>query len=159
MSDRIEKQVVLKASRERVWHAISYAQQFGAWFGVAFDGPFVAGTHLTGKMVPTQVDAEVAKRQEPYRDRPFAWTVDRIEPMQTISFRWHPFALDPAVDYSSEPMTLIVMQLEEVAGGTQLTITESGFDQIPLARRAQAFAANSGGWDAQARLIAKYLDA
>jgi uncharacterized protein YndB with AHSA1/START domain len=159
MSDRIQKVVTLKAPRERVWRAISDAQQFGTWFGVEFDGPFVAGAHVRGTMTPTKVDADVAKMQEPYRGRAFDWTVDRIEPMQMIAFRWHPFALDPNVDYSAEPTTLIEMVLDEVAGGTKLTITESGFDNIPLARRAQAFAANDGGWTKQIELIAKYLDA
>ena len=110
-------------------------------------------------MVPTQVDPEVAKMQEAYRGMAFAWSVDRIEPVHMISFRWHPFAIDPKTDYSSEPTTLIVFELAEAPGGTNLTITESGFDKIPLARRAAAFAANSGGWETQAVLLAKYLDA
>jgi uncharacterized protein YndB with AHSA1/START domain len=159
MSDRIQKVVTLKAPRDRVWRAISDAQQFGTWFGVEFDGPFVAGAHMRGTLVPTKVDAAVAKTQEPYRGRTFEWTVDRIEPMQMIAFRWHPFALDPNIDYSHEPTTLIEMVLDEVPGGTKLTITESGFDNIPLARRAQAFAANDGGWTKQLELVAKYLDA
>jgi uncharacterized protein YndB with AHSA1/START domain len=159
MSDRIQKVVTLKAPRERVWRAVSDAQQFGTWFGVEFDGPFVAGAHVRGRITPTKVDADIAKKQEAYSGRAFDWTVDRIEPMTTIAFRWHPFALDPNVDYSKEPTTLIEMVLDEVPGGTRLTITESGFDNIPLARRAAAFAANDGGWDMQAKLLAKYLDA
>ena len=83
--------------------------------------------------------------------------VERVEPMSLFSFRWHPFAIERGVDYSAEPMTLVTFALEEVAGGTRLTITESGFDALPLARRAKAFAANDGGWIAQAELIAKYL--
>ena len=142
-----------------VWRAISDARQFGAWFGVEFDGPFVAGQHLRGRMVPTQVDPAVAKVQEPYRGMPFDWTVERIEPEQTIAFRWHPFAIDPEVDYASEPTTLVVFSLEEAEGGTRLTITETGFDNIPLARRVAAFTANSGGWELQVGMIAKYLDA
>lgn len=156
-TDRIEKKVVLRAPRERVWRAISDAKQFGTWFGVEFDGPFVAGQRVTGKIVPTQVDPAVAKMQEPYSGMAFDYTVEQIEPMRRFSFRWHPFAIDPAVDYSKEPTTLVVFELEEVAGGTQLTITESGFDRIPLERRAKAFAANEGGWQAQSELIAKYL--
>jgi uncharacterized protein YndB with AHSA1/START domain len=159
MSDRIEKRVFLKAPRERVWRAISDAEQFGAWFGVDFDGPFVAGKHLSGRMAPTKVDPAIAKLQEPYRGAKFDWTVDRIEPIHTMAFSWHPFAIDPAVDYSSEPMTHIIFELAEAPGGTNLTITETGFDRIPLARRAQAFGANSEGWEMQAALIAKYLDA
>lgn len=157
--DRIEKKVVLRAPLERVWRAVSDAQEFGSWFGVAFDGPFVAGTQLAGRIVPTQIDAEVARLQEPHRGKAFAWVVDRIEPMRRISFRWHPFAVEPGVDYSKEPMTLIVLALEEVTGGTLLTITESGFDKIPLERRAKAFTANDSGWTMQATLIEKYLAA
>ncbi len=156
-TDRIEKRVLLRAPRERVWHAISDAKQFGTWFGVEFDGPFAAGALMKGRIVPTKVDPEVAKTQEPYTGAAFDCTIDRIEPMNRFSFRWHPFAIDPKVDYSNEPTTLVVFELEEVAGGTQLTITESGFDKIPLERRAKAFAANDGGWTKQLELIAKYL--
>jgi uncharacterized protein YndB with AHSA1/START domain len=158
-TDRIEKKVLMRASRERVWRAVSDAAEFGGWFGVAFDGPFAAGTRLTGKIVPTSVDAEVAKLQEPHKGKAFAWLIDRIEPMRRIAFRWHPFAVEPDVDYTKEPMTLIVFELEEVSGGTLLTITESGFDQIPLERRAKAFTANDGGWTMQMTLIEKYLAA
>jgi uncharacterized protein YndB with AHSA1/START domain len=158
-TDRIEKRVLLRAPRDRVWRAISDAKQFGSWFGVEFDGPFVAGARLTGRITPTKVDAEVAKSQEPYAGRAFECTIERIEPMRLFSFRWHPFAIDPSVDYSKEPTTLVVFELEEAAGGTELRITESGFDKIPLERRAKAFAANDGGWTAQAKLIEKYLAA
>ena len=156
-TDRIEKSVLLRATQERVWQAISDSKQFGSWFGVQFDGPFVAGASIVGKMVTTTVDAEVAKRQEAYKGHRFEFAVDRIEPTRLFSFRWHPFAMDSSVDYSKEPSTLVVFQLDEVADGTKLTVTESGFDQIPLERRAKAFAANEGGWAAQMTLIEKYL--
>jgi uncharacterized protein YndB with AHSA1/START domain len=155
--DRIEKKVLLRAPRERVWRAVSDARQFGAWFGVDFDGPFTPGARLTGRIVPTTVDEEVARLQRPHEGKPFEITLDRIEPERIFSFRWHPFAMDRAVDYSSEPTTLVAFELEEVEGGTLLTIAESGFDGIPLTRRAQAFAANDGGWTHQAKLIEKYL--
>jgi uncharacterized protein YndB with AHSA1/START domain len=158
-TDRIEKKILLRASQERVWRAVSDAKEFGSWFGVAFDGPFVAGARLAGRIVPTKVDAEVAKSQEPYSGASFECIVEQIEPMRFFSFRWHPFAVDPGVDYSREPTTLVAFELQEVAGGTELTITESGFDRIPLERRAKAFAANDEGWSAQARLIEKYLAA
>jgi uncharacterized protein YndB with AHSA1/START domain len=157
-TDRIEKKVLLRAPRERVWQAISDATQFGTWFGVEFDGPFVAGKRMTGKIVPTKVDPEIAKMQQPYTGMAFEYTVDRIEPMRLFSFRWHPFAIDPKVDYSREPTTLVVFELEEVPGGTQLTITETGFDGIPLERRAQAFGANSEGWAKQTELLQKYVE-
>lgn len=156
-SDRIEKRTVLKATRERVWNAISDSTQFGAWFGVEFDGPFVEGSWLTGRIVPTTVDPEVAKLQEPATGLPFSILVERVEPMRRFSFRWHPFAIDPGHDYSTEPTTLVVFELGEAADGILLTITESGFDQLPIARRAQAFESNETGWAHQARLIEKYL--
>lgn len=156
-TDRIEKQVVLKAPRERVWRALSEAEQFGTWFGVCFDGPFVAGKRLTGRIVPTRVDAQVAAMQAPYEGTPFEWIVDKIEPMERIVFRWHPFGIDKTVDYSQEPMTLIVFELHDAPEGILLTVTESGFDQLPPERRAKAFAANEGGWTHQMELIRKYL--
>jgi uncharacterized protein YndB with AHSA1/START domain len=156
-TDRIEKQVLLKAPRERVWRALSEADQFGTWFGVRFDGPFVAGEELTGRIVPTQVDEHVAAMQKPYEGTPFAWVVETIEPMQRIAFRWHPYGVEKDVDYESEPMTRIVFELHDAPEGILLTVTESGFDQLPPERRAKAFAANEGGWSHQMKLIEKYL--
>lgn len=157
-TNRIEKQVLLHAPLERVWSAISNAKEFGSWFGVQFDGSFVAGEQTTGQIVPTTVDSEVAKTQEPHKGKPFEITIERIEPMQHFSFQWHPYAVEPDVDYSKEPTTLIVFELEETDEGTLLTITESGFDNIPLERRAKAFEMNEQGWQAQLTLIRKYLE-
>lgn len=157
VTDRIEKTIVLRAARDRVWRAISDAKEFGTWFGVEFDGAFAPGARIIGKIHPTRVDPEVAKMQEPYAGMAFEIAVERIEPMRLFSFRWHPSAVDPGADYSKEPTTLVVFELKEVPGGTMLTITESGFDRIPLARRAAAFESNEQGWQAQARLIEKYL--
>jgi len=157
-TDRIEKTIVLRAPLQRVWRAISDAKQFGSWFGMAFDGPFAEGARLTGKIAPTTVDAEVAKLQEPHVGKRFEFSVDRIEPPRRISFRWHPYAVDPGTDYSKEPMTRIVFELKEVAEGVQLTISESGFDRIPIERRAEAFKANEDGWEHQTQLIKKYLE-
>ena len=156
-TDRIVKQVVLRAPRERVWRAVSDAAEFGKWFGMAFDGPFVAGKRITGKIVPTTVDPAVAKSQEPYAGIPVELEIERIEPPRLFSYRWHPGGVDPKVDYSKEPSTLVEFRLEEAPGGTRLTITESGFDRIPAARRAQAFEGNEAGWEAQTVLITKYL--
>jgi uncharacterized protein YndB with AHSA1/START domain len=156
-TDRIEKRVLLRAPRARVWRALTDAQEFGTWFGVKFDGPFTPGSLLRGVIVPTRVDAEVAKAQQPYQGMPFEITVDRIEPETLFAFRWHPFAVERGVDYSREPTTLVVFALEEVPNGILLTVTESGFDQVPLARRAQAFTANEGGWTMVMTLIEKYL--
>jgi uncharacterized protein YndB with AHSA1/START domain len=157
-TDQIQKKIVLKSARERVWRAISDSVCFGSWFGVEFDGPFVAGSRLHGRIVPTQVDPEVAKLQEPHIGKPFQLLVESIEPMNRFAFRWHPFAIDPNYDYSHEPMTLVTFELSDVDGGTLLTITESGFDQIPIERRAQAFESNDGGWTHQTKLVEKYLE-
>lgn len=156
-SDRIQKNIVLRASRERVWRAISDAKQFGTWFGVEFDGDFVVGSHLKGRIAPTKVDADIAKSQEPYAGMAFDIFVERIEPMRVFAFRWHPYAVEPGEEYSKEPTTLVTFVLEDAPGGISLTITESGFDQIPLERRAEAFTQNEEGWTAQTQLIQKYL--
>lgn len=156
ITDRIVKTVVLKAPLARVWAALSDSRQFGAWFGVEFDGAFAAGASITGRSRPTTVDPEVAKLQEPHAGTPFILVVDRVEPMHTFAFRWHPYAVGDA-DLSPAPMTLVTFELAEATDGTALTITESGFDAIPLERRAAAFTANEGGWTHQLRLIAKYL--
>ena len=156
-TDRIEKQAQLDASPDRVWEAVSNSSEFGQWFGVSFDGPFAAGQPLFGRITPTRVDDDVAKAQEPYAGTVFEIVVDRVEPKQLFSFRWHPFAIDPNVDYTSEPMTLVTFALAAQAGGTLLTVTETGFDQLIETRRAKAREMNDQGWAAQMTLIAKYL--
>lgn len=156
-SDRIEKKVLLEAPHERVWKAISDARRFGTWFGMKLDGQFEAGQRIKGCIVPTKVDAEVAKMQEPWAGAPCDLLVETVEPMRRFAFRWHPYAVDESKDFDDEPSTLVTFELEEVPQGTHLTITESGFDQLPAERRAKAFADNSEGWQMQATLIGKYL--
>jgi uncharacterized protein YndB with AHSA1/START domain len=157
MSDRIEKNVLLRAPLERVWRAISDSKQFGTWFGVEFDEPFAPGKPMVGRILPTKVDPEVAKQQAPYEGATFEILIETIEPMKLFSFRWHPFAMEKDFDYSKEPMTLVEFRLSAEGEGTRLLIVESGFDGLPLARRAQAFKANEGGWEHQSKLIEKYL--
>lgn len=156
-TDRVEKRVHLRASQERVWRAISDAAEFGTWFGVKLDSDFAAGARITGRITPTKVDPDVAAMQEKYDGMPMAFFIERIEPMSLFSFRWHPFAIDRTVDYSKEPMTLVTLTLAPADGGTVLTIVESGFDSIPIARRADAFEANDEGWSLMVQLIEKYL--
>ena len=156
-TNRIEKKILLRAPRGRVWRALADSKEFGHWFGVKFDGPFVANQPLHGMIVTTSVDAEVAKHQKPHEGKPFDIVVAQIEPERLFSFRWHPFAIEPGVDYSAEPMTLIEFVLEDVAEGIMLTVTESGFDKIPLERRAKAFTANEQGWTMVVKLIEKHL--
>lgn len=156
-TDRIEKQVALRAPQERVWRAISDPAEFGSWFGMEFDGKFAAGAEVRGRIKPTIADAEVAKGMEQYRGTPIFLVIDRIEPMRLFSFRWHPDAIDTSIDYSKEPMTLVTFTLEPTRGGTTLTVVESGFDSIPIERRAEAFESNDRGWAAQVQLIEKYL--
>lgn len=156
-TDRIEKQVLLHAPLQRVWRAISDSAEFGTWFGVKFDQPFAPGAHMRGVVVPTTVNAEVAKAQKPYEGTPFEISIEEMKPERRFSFRWHPFAVELGVDYSAEPTTLVDFMLEETPEGVLLTVTESGFDQIPLARRAKAFSANEGGWSMQVQLIDQYL--
>jgi uncharacterized protein YndB with AHSA1/START domain len=156
-SDRIEKKILLRAPRSRVWKALTDAAEFGRWFGVRFDGPFAPGATLGGVIVPTQVDAEIAKSQEPYVGTRFEISIERLEPERLFSFRWHPYAVEPGADYSTEPTTLVTFTLQDGEGGILLTVTETGFDRVPLARRAQAFEANEGGWTMQMKLIETYL--
>jgi uncharacterized protein YndB with AHSA1/START domain len=155
--DSIEKKILLKAPLARVWRALSDSTEFGTWFGVKFEGPFLAGTRLRGVIRPTTVDAEVARHQKPYEGTAFEIMVERLEPERLFSFRWHPYSVEPGVDYAAEPTTLVIFSLEEVADGILLTLTESGFDAIPLERRAKAFSANDGGWTMQMKLIERYV--
>lgn len=156
-TDRIEKNILLHAARERIWRALTDSTEFGSWFGMKFDGPFVQGARMRGVIVPTTVNAEVAKAQKEYEGLPFDIVVEQMEPGRLFSFRWHPFAVERDVDYSAEPTTLVVFSLKEVAGGVMLTVTESGFDRIPLARRAKAFTANEEGWGVMVKMIEEYL--
>jgi uncharacterized protein YndB with AHSA1/START domain len=146
-TDRIEKNVLLRATRSRVWHALTDAKEFGAWFGVEADGPFAPGARVRGKIT-----------HKGYEHYPWEITIEKMEPEHLFSFRWHPYAIEPGVDYSNEPTTLIEFTLKEVTEGTLLTVVESGFDQIPLARRAKAFEMNDQGWAAQMKSIGEYLD-
>lgn len=156
-TDRIEKQILLRASRERVWRAISDSTQFGKWFGVSLQGPFLQGQRVTGHIVPTSVDPEVAKMQEPWAGMAFDFYVERIEPMEHLSFRWHPGAEEARPGAPEDEMTTVMFELKDAPGGVLLTITETGFDRIPLERSAKAFADNEGGWEMQTKLIEKYL--
>lgn len=145
-TDRIEKHVILKAPRTRVFRAIADAQQFGAWFRVQLDGPFVEGQSARGRIT-----------YPGYEHLSFEAVVERIQPESYFAFRWHPYAVDPKADYSAEPMTLVEFRLEDAPGGTSLRIVESGFDQIPLGRRAEAFRMNEGGWSEQCNNIERYV--
>ncbi|MGE2724728.1 SRPBCC family protein [Mycolicibacterium pulveris] len=152
-SDRIEKQVVLKAPLERVWRAISDADEFGRWFGVRFDGPFVEGAALTGVMTPTAVDEEIAKSQEAYAGIAETWWIVAVEPPRRLAYRWHPYP----VEDDDAPTTLVEITLQDTADGVLLRIVESGFDAIPADRRASAFDDNSTGWATQTELVRRYV--
>jgi uncharacterized protein YndB with AHSA1/START domain len=157
VTDRIEKKILLRAPSSRVWRALTDSREFGEWFGVKFDGPFKPGALVRGAIVGTTVDPDVAKAQKEHEGLPVEITVDRVEPERIFAFRWHPFGVERDVDYSAEPTTLVVFELEENPEGTMLTVTESGFDRIPLARRAKAFTANEHGWTIMVKVIEKYL--
>jgi uncharacterized protein YndB with AHSA1/START domain len=156
-ADRIEKKVLLHASRKRVWIAISDSTEFGIWFGMKFLGPFTPGAAVGGKIVPSGPNADLATKQKKYQGLKFEILIEKMEPERLFSFRWHPYAIGPAVDYSAEPTTLVVFTLEDAEGGVLLTVTESGFDQIPLERRAKAFTANTEGWDMVTKALGEHL--
>ena len=146
-TDRIERKIFLKAPRARVWRALSDAAEFGAWFGVDFKGKtFVAGKSVQGQVTYPGYEHIVMEVQ-----------IERMQRERSLSWRWHPAAIDPSIDYSQEPTTLVVFELEEIDGGTMLTVVESGLDKIPLARRATVFRLNSSGWDEQMRNIEKHV--
>jgi uncharacterized protein YndB with AHSA1/START domain len=146
-TDRIERRILVKATRARVWRALSNAAEFGDWFGVNFNGKtFIAGKPVQGKIT-----------YPGYEHLTMEVVIEKIEPERLLSWRWHPAAIDPAVDYSHEPTTLVVFELEEVEGGTMLSVVESGLDEIPLERRATVFRLNSSGWDEQMGNIKKHV--
>jgi uncharacterized protein YndB with AHSA1/START domain len=156
-TDRIEKKILLRAPRQRVWRALADSGEFETWFGFKFNAPFKPGVLMRGTIVGTKVNAEVAEAQKVHAGKPFEITIERMEPEHLFSFRWHPHATDPSVDYSGEPTTLIEFTLDEVPEGVMLTVTESGFDQIPLARRASAFTGNEQGWSIMVKVIEEYV--
>lgn len=146
--DRIEKHVVVAAPRSRVWKALTDSRQFGEWFGVKFDEPFAPGKVLKGNITNSGYERlEMA-----------AW-IETIEPETRFAFRWHPHAVDTTRDYSAEPTTLVAFTLEDVPGGTKLTVVESGFDQIPEWRRQAAFTGNTSGWEQQIVRVRDYVEA
>jgi uncharacterized protein YndB with AHSA1/START domain len=148
-TDRVERKILLKAPLARVWRALSDAKEFGDWFGVDFKGKaFVAGQILRGQITYPGYEHIVMEV-----------FVERVVPQRLLSWRWHPAAIDPAVDYSQEPTTLVVFQLEEGEGGIWLSVVESGFDKIPAARRETVFRMNTSGWDVQMKNIEKHVAA
>jgi uncharacterized protein YndB with AHSA1/START domain len=147
-TDRIEKEIVLRAPRSRVWRALANAQEFGMWFGAKFEGAFKAGQRIQGQITSPG-----------YEHVTIDVLVERMDPEHLFSYRWHPYAIDTKVDYSNEPTTLVEFRLEDVAGGTKLTVVESGFERIPLARRAEAFRMNDDGWAAQLENIERHVAA
>jgi len=146
VTDRIEKSVELKAPLSRVWRALTDYREFGEWFGMTMEGPFVAGQSLRAQAT-----------NKGYEHVSFSIAVQKIEPERLFSYTWHPYAVDMTKDYSHETPTLVEFHLKETAGGTLLTVTESGFDKVPEERRAEAFKRNDGGWAQQMRQIEAYL--
>jgi|SRR5271170_4175285 len=155
--DRVEKKIVLHAERKRVWHAIADSKEFGSWFGMRIEGSFTAGAEVRAVIAPSSVDLSSAQAAKEFSGITFVIRVEKVEPERLFSFRWHPHAIERDFDYTNEPTTLVEFELEEVPGGIQLTVTESGFDRIPLSRRATAFTANSQGWAIQLTRIEKHV--
>ena len=145
-TDRIERRILLRAPRSRVWRALTDPVEFGTWFGVKVEGTFAPGARVTGTIT-----------HKGYEHIRWDITIERMEPERLFAWRWHPYAIEPGVDYSSETPTLVVFELEEVEGGTQLGVVESGFDRVPLARRAQAYRMNGEGWTWQMQSIERHL--
>jgi uncharacterized protein YndB with AHSA1/START domain len=147
MSNTIEKRIELTAPVSRVWRALTDHREFGEWFRVKLDGPFVPGQVARGHI--TYPGYEHIKLEA---------TVKKMEAERLFSFTWHPYAIDPAIDYSKEPTTLVEFRLEPKGSGTVLSVTESGFDAIPKERRFEAFRMNEGGWTEQMKNIERYVE-
>jgi uncharacterized protein YndB with AHSA1/START domain len=146
MNNAIEKTIELKAPVARVWRALSDSREFGEWFRVRFEGPFVPGQVVRGQVLFPG-----------YEHLKFEMLIKEMQPEKLFSYTWHPYAVDPKVDYSQETPTLVEITLHRTAGGTLLIVKESGFENVPSARRAEAFRMNSDGWAAQIRNIEGYL--
>ena len=146
MNDRIEKQIELKAPISKVWRALTDHREFGEWFRVKLEGPFVPGQVSRGQIT-----------YPGYEHLKWEATVQKMEPEKLFSFTWHPYAVDPKTDYSNEPPTLVEFTLQKTANGTLLTVTESGFDKIPSGRRLEAFRMNDGGWAEQMKNIENHV--
>ncbi|GAA5505239.1 SRPBCC family protein [Novipirellula caenicola] len=146
MSDRIEKQIDLPAPIEKVWHALTDHVAFSQWFGVNLERPFVVGEKSFGQI--TYPGYEHVRMEV---------EVIAIHPMDRFAFLWHPYAIEPDVDYSREPPTTVEFTLEPTESGTLLKVVESGFDRIPEARRSEAYRMNEGGWTEQMKNIERYV--
>jgi uncharacterized protein YndB with AHSA1/START domain len=146
MKDRIEKRIELKAPVSRVWRALTDYREFGEWFRVKLNGPFVPGQVSRGQITCPG-----------YEHLTWEAVVQKMEPERLFSFTWHPYAVDPKIDYSKETPTLVEFTLEKTANGTLLLLTESGFDRIPADRRLEAFRMNDGGWTQQMKNIESYV--
>jgi uncharacterized protein YndB with AHSA1/START domain len=146
LQNTIEKQIEIKAPVSRVWRALTDYREFGEWFRVALEGPFIPGQVARGRIL-----------HPGYEDVVWQAKIQKMEPEHLFSFTWHPYAVDPKVDYSGETPTLIEFRLEKTADGTLLKLTESGFEQIPAHRRLEAFRMNEGGWTAQMENVSQYV--
>jgi uncharacterized protein YndB with AHSA1/START domain len=141
----VERSTLVRAPRSRVWQALTNIQEFSQWFCVEAEGEFAAGARL--RMISTH---ECGKGQEFFID------VVKMEAPETFSWRWHPGSKQPGEDNSSEPPTLVEFRLTEVEGGTLVTVVESGFDQLSLARRTRVFEENTKGWEIQLASLTRY---
>ncbi|WP_295900149.1 SRPBCC family protein [uncultured Bdellovibrio sp.] len=146
MENRIEKKIELKAPVARVWKALTDHHEFGEWFRVKIETPFVAGKPAVGRIL-----------YPGYEHLKWEVIIQKLEPERYFSFTWHPYAVEPDIDYSKETPTLVEFHLEKTARGTLLTVTESGFEKVPADRRALAFRMNDGGWAEQMKNIEAYL--
>jgi uncharacterized protein YndB with AHSA1/START domain len=146
VDNRIEKRIELKAPISRVWRALTDYREFGEWLRVKIDGPFVPGEVSRGQIT-----------YPGYEHLKWEAVVQKMEPERLFSYTWHPSAIDPKMDYSKEPPTLVEFRLEKTASGTLLVLTESGFDKLPKDRRLMAFRGNDDGWTKQMKSIESYV--
>lgn len=145
-SNRIEKHVVLRAPRSRVWRALTTPAEFGAWFGAKLGGAFEVGAICSGQLTVGGFEHLTLELE-----------IAAIEAEHYFAFRWHPHAVDAEVNYSLERKTLVEFRLADSPEGTALSVVESGFEHVPEARRAKALEMNDGGWAIQMQNIARHV--
>jgi len=132
---RIDRSIDLAASPERVWRALTTAAELSAWFQVAIEGDIAVGKEVWMTSVhPNHANARFKVR-----------FIDLSSPRRMV-WQWHPGEVDPNFDYNTEAETTVTFDLEPTAQGTRLTVSETGFDRISLARRAKVYRDNANGW-------------
>jgi uncharacterized protein YndB with AHSA1/START domain len=156
--DRIEKHVVIRAPRDRVWKALTDSKEFGRWFGVRFEGPFAPGRSVRGVITPSELATPEETAGHPYLGKPMVFQIERLDPPHRFSYRWQPIEGRKSIEAEDGPSTLVEFTLEETKDGTQLTVVETGFSAIPATHRKAAYESHDGGWTVQVDRVRVHIE-